>query len=194
MQTEAPALRSEQCETTWHALVPRLLSEHGSTTVAEVGVWRGTLSSRILRECPQVRRLILVDSWTPVYGNDPDHGWMVFGPGTDQHEMDDAYHTVTKKMAGYGPRVMVLKMPSIEGAKTIPDGSLDAVLIDALHTYHACKEDILAWMPKLRTGGIMIGDDLSDWFPGVQVAVEEVLKDQWRCLGQTWWYLKEEDV
>lgn len=188
MQTEAPAIRSEQAVTTWHALVPRLLAEHGSRTVAEVGVWRGELSSRILRNCPAVQRLILVDSWTPVYGHDPERGWMVFGPGTDQTEMDEAYRTVQDRFRHEG-RVCIMKMPSVEGAQAVPDGSLDAVLIDALHTYHACKEDILAWRQKVRPGGVMIGDDLSEWFPGVQEAVEDVFGSDYRALGQTWWTL-----
>lgn len=187
MQTTEAPVHSTYTETTWHALVPRLLSEHGSRSVAEVGVWRGKLSSRILHECPQVNRLTLVDSWSPVYTNDPIHGWMVFGPGTDNAEMDDAYQCVVAKMAPYGPKVKVLRMPSVEGAKHVPDGSLDAVLIDALHTYHACLEDILAWRPKLRPGGIMIGDDYGEWFPGVQIAVEEVFGEKHRVLGQTWW-------
>lgn len=195
MQAEAPAVERLQVETTWHALVPRLLRGHESHMVAEVGVWRGTLSSRILRECVQVRRLILVDAWTVVYGHDPERDqWLVFGPGTTQQEMDEAYQGVMAKMQYYGPRVTVLKMPSLEGAATVPDGSLDAVIIDALHTYHACKEDILAWRPKLRPGGLMIGDDYSEWYPGVQAAVEELFGEQHRVLGQTWWtILKEED-
>lgn len=191
MKTEAPAGNCLAMQTTWHALVPRLLYEHKSKAVCEVGVWRGKLSTRILHECPLVNRLTLVDSWSPVYGNDPDHGWMVFGPGTDNAEMDDAYQCVLTKMASYGPKVNVLRMPSVEGARQIPDGSLDAVIIDALHTYHACKEDILAWWPKLRPGGLMVGDDLGEWFPGVQIAVEEVFDVKYKALGQTWWKIKE---
>jgi len=191
MNAEAPVRNAEQEATTWHALVPRLLREHGSVRVAEIGVWRGTLSGKILRHCATVAHLLLVDSWEPVYGNDPDHGWMVFGPGTDNQEMADAYRTVRETMAPYGERVTVLKAPSREGAQMVPDGSLDAVIIDALHTYHACKEDILAWWPKLRPGGVMIGDDLSEWFPGVQIAVEEVFGAKYKALGQTWWIIKE---
>lgn len=186
MQTAAHVVRAEQDGTTWHALVPRLLQEHGSQTVAEVGVWRGTLSGKILKRCPKVERLLLVDSWSPVYGNDPTHGWMVFGPGTDQREMDDAYQCVTQQFKD-DARVRIVKAPSVEGAAMVPDGSLDAVIIDALHTYHACKQDILTWMPKLRTGGVMIGDDYSEWFPGVQVAVEEIFGDAHKVLDQTWW-------
>lgn len=187
METATDTVRAVQDSTAWHHLVPRLLQDHGSRTVAEIGVWRGELSQIILSECPLVQRLILVDSWTVVYGHDSKRDqWMLFGPGTTQMEMDAAYQTVTNMFLDE-PRISVCRTPSAEASTYAADGSLDAVLIDALHTYHACKEDILAWRPKLRSGGLMIGDDLSDWFPGVQVAVEEIFGHDYRALGQTWW-------
>lgn len=185
-------VKAHEVSTTWHGLVPRLLREHGSKHVAEIGVWRGTLSQKILERCPAVEQLLLVDSWEPVYANDPVHGWLVFGPGTDTKEMADAYRTVQEMAAPYGSRVIVAKLPSVDAAKAIPDQWFDAVLIDALHTYHACKADILAWWPKLRRGGVMIGDDYSEWFPGVQVAVEEVFGAKHCVLDQTWWVVKGE--
>jgi hypothetical protein len=173
---------------TWHDLVPRLINEFQPKRVAEIGVWRGDLSHKILEQCPSVESLLLVDAWEVVYGRSPGDGhWLVFGPGTTNEEMVGAYHTVKDTMAPYGARVTVLKAPSAKAAETIPDGSLDCVLIDALHTYHACKEDILAWAPKLRRGGLMIGDDHSEFFPGVQAAVEEIFGRQHSVLGQTWW-------
>lgn len=179
------------CGTSWHGLVPRLLAEQGAKRVAEIGVWRGTLSGKILDKCPLIEQLILVDSWTPIYGTDPVRGVLVFGPGTDQDEMDDAERTVRTRFAD-DTRVTVIKAASRDGAMLVPNGSLDAVLIDALHTYHACKEDILLWLPKLRPGGVMIGDDYSEWFPGVELAVTEVFGEQHRVLDQTWWVFPDQ--
>lgn len=187
MKSNGQTVRAWRGATTWHGLVPRLLQGHQSERVAEIGVWRGTLSARILRECPHVQQLLLVDSWAPVYANDPVHGWMVYGPGTDQAEMDDAYRCVVQQFASAAPRVEILRLPSVEAAQQIQDGSLDAVLIDALHTANAVMEDIAAWRPKLRPGGIMIGDDLSEFFPGVQVGVEIMLGQAYQVLDQTWW-------
>jgi hypothetical protein len=107
--------------------------------------------------------------------------------------MDEARRFVTKKFAPYG-KVFIYQFKSIEAVKLMTDRSIDAVIIDALHTYHACKEDILAWWPKLRMGGLMVGDDLSDWFPGVKVAVEECFGHDYRALGQTWWKMKTEEA
>lgn len=180
-------------ETAWHHLVPRLLSEHGSRTVAEIGVWRGELSERILAQCPAVKQLLLADPWQVVYGHnlDTDH-WMVFGPGTEQADMDAACAEVHGKF-DTNTRVHIFKMSSIETADLCANDTFDAVIIDALHTYHACKADILAWVPKVRVGGLLIGDDLSDWFPGVKMAVEECFGHDYRALGQTYWKIVTED-
>ena len=189
METATDTGRAVQDAMAWHHLVPRLLREHGTRTVAEIGVWRGELSEKILAECSTVKQFLLVDSWTVVYGrHEQSDRWMVFGPGTTQQEMDEAHRHVRERFNGE-MRVRVVKMASVDAATIVSDRSLDAVIIDALHTYHACKADILAWRPKLRKGGLMIGDDLSEWFPGVQVAVEEIFGHDYRALGQTWWVI-----
>ena len=151
MMLEVCAAGPCQESTTWHGLVPRLLSEHGAKRVAEIGVWRGTLSANILAQCPLVEQLILVDSWTPIYGTDPAKGLLVFGPGTDQTEMDDAERTVRNRFAS-DARIIVHKLASRDGSKMVEDGSLDAVLIDALHTYYACKEEDICFIVSRKKG------------------------------------------
>ena len=43
--------------------------------------------------------------------------------------------------------------------QTFPDESLDFVYLDALHSYRDCMNDLIAWFPKLKAGGLMAGDD-----------------------------------
>ena len=184
-------MRAWHGSTAWHDLVPRLLSEHGSREVAEIGVWQGELSERILRRCLGVHRLWLVDPWRPVYVTLPDERWAVCGPGTNSVEMERALSLVRQRIAPFVDRVTILRLPSVEAAREIADGSLDAVLIDALHFENAVMDDIRAWLPKLRPGGLMVGDDMSDYYPGVKMGVEKVFRDQYRAVGQTWWTTKE---
>ena len=42
------------------------------------------------------------------------------------------------------------------------DASIDFVYIDARHTYDAVMEDLEAWWPKVRPGGIVAGEDYMD--------------------------------
>ena len=62
---------------------------------------------------------------------------------------------------------------SVDAAKLFDDHSLDLVFIDANHTYEHVTEDLAAWYPKIRDGGILSGHDWSDDFPGVEKAVRE---------------------
>ena len=53
--------------------------------------------------------------------------------------------------------------------------SLDLVFIDGDHSYEGCKADIEAWLPKLRSGGVLAGHDYGHKrFPGVKQAVDEM--------------------
>ena len=72
-----------------------------------------------------------------------------------------------------------LKMPSLEAVKQFEDNSLDFVFIDASHEYEDVKADILAWIPKVKPGGILAGHDYyvntTIRLCGVNEAVDECL-------------------
>lgn len=80
-----------------------------------------------------------------------------------------------------------IRMPSIEAATLYSDESLDFVCIDASHDYEDIKADINAWLPKIRPGGILAGDDYL--FPGVYKAVNEAFP-KYRGTSYTWVYRK----
>ena len=76
--------------------------------------------------------------------------------------------------------------PSIEASKLFEDNSLDFVLIDADHSYQAVKEDLRAWVPKVKPGGVIAGDDYaSPTHPGVRRAVDEYF-DNVERVGRNW--------
>ena len=61
---------------------------------------------------------------------------------------------------------------SVAAARRYDDESLDFVFIDAGHTEAEVAADIAAWLPKVRSGGVLAGHDYSDSFPGVVAAVK----------------------
>jgi predicted O-methyltransferase YrrM len=67
-------------------------------------------------------------------------------------------------------------MLSTQAAQRFEDNSIDAVIIDADHQYVSVREDLAAWVPKVKRGGIVAGDDFRNpsW-PGVERAVTRVL-------------------
>jgi predicted O-methyltransferase YrrM len=56
-------------------------------------------------------------------------------------------------------------------AKNFDDDSVDYIMIDGDHCYEAARDDIASWLPKMRSGSIMSGDDYL--WPGVKRACEE---------------------
>jgi len=66
---------------------------------------------------------------------------------------------------------------SAASASSFEDKSLDFVFIDANHEYEFVKKDILAWLPKIKEGGILAGHDYPS-YSGVVQAVDELFGDK----------------
>jgi beta-1,4-mannosyl-glycoprotein beta-1,4-N-acetylglucosaminyltransferase len=78
-----------------------------------------------------------------------------------------------------------IQATSLEASQLYDNDSIDFVFIDAAHDYDNVKADILAWLPKVKPGGIVSGHD---WpHPPVKQAVIECLGlvqtmgDCWYC-------------
>ena len=84
--------------------------------------------------------------------------------------------------------VNCVRASSIEAAKIYKDRSISFIMIDASHAYQDVVDDINAWYPKLKLGGIMSGDDL-DWHE-VKQAVEDCCTN-YKTSSSTWWFRKQ---
>jgi hypothetical protein len=73
-----------------------------------------------------------------------------------------------------------IKKPSVEAAKIYEDDSLDVVFIDACHEYQCVRDDIAAWYPKIKRGGVMAGHDYytDGGWAGVYAAVTQAFPPQ----------------
>lgn len=126
---------------------------------AEVGVLRGYYSERILGRDPA--KLVLIDSWH--LGNHGETG-------------DEIYDSVQKKF-GEDSRVRIVRKRSGAAALDFQDETFDFVYLDADHGFHSVTEDLRAWFPKVKRGGILAGHDYL--YPGgdrtfaVHVAVDQ---------------------
>jgi len=156
---------------------------------AEIGVWRGKTTHHILKQLPQLH-LICVDPYK-VYDHFKNHHDM--GKYESQVEFsalaESLKYDLIKK---YGKRVIWYQKESLEVAPLIKDGSLDFVFVDANYGYKYVKEDILAWLPKIRSGGIMIGHNITskkDNTGSVKQAVEETIGKDYRVREGRWYYV-----
>jgi predicted O-methyltransferase YrrM len=111
----------------------------------EVGVYNGEFSRMIL-DGSKVERLYSVDPWLMNNGR----------PMTDNFTM------AREALLGYGDRSVIVVAKSLTVSTIFGDETLDFVYIDADHSFEGCSDDIRAWFPKVRPGGILSGDDYVD--------------------------------
>jgi len=157
----------------------------------EVGVWKGELSWRLLKALPHTI-LHLVDPYQ-VY----DDKYI----GTEQERIDRARELALAAVRPYEEQAIWIPMESSLAVETIEDGSLDFVFIDACHSYEFVRQDIRAWYPKVRAGGIVSGHDYNGRGDrrgvfGVKRAVDEwaaeIGIDIHVAPQLVWWTKKEE--
>jgi hypothetical protein len=131
----------------WDGL-PLLFKDLGFKNGAEIGVEEGKYSERLFELIPGLS-LYSVDAWK-AYGGYRDH--------VDQELLDKFYETTMNRLSKYDDSTVVCGF-STDVANYIEDGSLDFVYIDANHDFLHCTQDIAAWSPKVRKGGIVAGHD-----------------------------------
>ena len=158
------------------------IAEPGSHFV-EVGAWRGRSAAFMAVEIANSNKDIIfdvVDTWK----------------GSEEHQSDIVilqdilYSEFLTNMKSVEAYYNPLRMTSLEASKIYPDNSLSFVLLDASHDYDSVKEDIKAWLPKVKSGGILAGDDYHSAWLGVVKAVHELLPGFILDNETTWIYKK----
>jgi predicted O-methyltransferase YrrM len=125
---------------------------------AEIGVFDGRFSEVICETIPGVE-LFCIDSW-------------------EIGKIFPKKKIAVERLSKY-PNVTIMHNTSLDAVKVINDRSLDFVFIDGEHSYPSVKEDIEAWTPKIKIGGIVSGHDFyktRTGNTGVIDAVEEYTK------------------
>jgi Methyltransferase domain len=91
---------------------------------------------------------------------------------------------------GYGDSIALIVTDSVTAATFFADESIDWVHLDARHDDRSLKADIAAWLPKIRAGGWLSGDDYDETkWPEVVNVVNVLLPEarpwsthQWRWM------------
>ena len=83
-------------------------------------------------------------------------------------------------------RITIIKGRSLAEINQVPDNSMDFIFHDSDHSYPFVKNEILAYLPKLKIGGYSIGDD-HNWTP-VAKSVQEAFGKKYQVTGKDVWY------
>lgn len=158
---------------------------------AEIGVWEGGFSEKICRANPRLQ-LICVDPWAPQKG--------YLEVKNDSARMDAAYASAQQRLQPYD--CTFLRMTSLEAAAKVPDNSLDWIYIDANHLREHVLADLDAWIPKVKSAGIIAGHDYfenpSKPFIQVKAAIDQYTHEHhienWFVLASekspSWYWVK----
>lgn len=148
-------------------------------TLYEIGVKQGMLTEQLLIACPL--RLVVrgVDRWAPA-GVDDDYR-TIGDPAAcaPQDEHTAWFHEAQDRTCAFGNgRVQLIQADSLDAAGFVGAGTLSGVYLDADHSYAGRLADLLAWAPKVESGGIVAGGLWNSRYGGdcCERAVREYLR------------------
>jgi hypothetical protein len=122
---------------------------------AEIGVQRG-MYSRAFLDRWHGKRLHLIDPWRHF-----SDGYLDIGNVSDA-EHEACLQAAKENLAPHAHRYQMHRKCSLEAVTEFADESLDFVYIDANHSFQGALEDMRAWFPKVRPGGVLAGHDYLD--------------------------------
>lgn len=146
----------------------------GFQTGAEIGVRQAAFSLALCEGIPGLT-LLCVDPWVHYPANPRMYS-------QDRH--DTNYLVAQHRLQPY--KATLVRATSMEAVPDVALCSLDFVYIDGNHGYPYVKEDLAAWSDRVRSGGIVSGDDYDA--PGVRRALEEFVTQA----GITAWWITDD--
>ncbi|MHA2344799.1 MAG: class I SAM-dependent methyltransferase, partial [Candidatus Hodarchaeales archaeon] len=146
-----------------------LMVKNNYKIMAEIGVFKSNTLKRIVKldKANYIKEYWAIDVW----GYTPTSPYIL----RDKEAWDKLYKRACSFMMIY-KSLRVMRMKSVEAAKVFKkrDKYLDLVFIDADHSKEEVLNDIKAWLPLVRKGGIICGHDYpSNRWRGVKAAVDE---------------------
>lgn len=126
-------------------LIPKLVEEFLPETYLEIGVNEGKSLMCAIKPPSSIRRLILSDDWNKTYG----------GTGRLTHS-----HIESLLKGVFHGEVVWLDGNSKVTVPTLEKNTIDMALVDGDHSAEGCRRDMESVLPLLKSGGIMIVDDL----------------------------------
>ena len=141
-----------------------LVEQHHPIVCVELGTWLGASAIPVARS---IRRwggtLTCVDTW----GGAPDGGPSILQPWmliTCARNM---------KQAGVSGNIRLIPTTTADAALWWTE-PIDYLYVDADHSYEGVMADLYAWVPHVKPGGLILGDDYgSEIYPGVKQAWDE---------------------
>lgn len=151
----------------YYGIFSKIIRENNFKRCAEVGIGYGFHAREIL-DNTNCELLYLIDPMQ-YYANDAFATDVINFGGFEKLVKNIKIH-----LAKHENNYVWFRKPSITISNNeIVDGSLDAVFVDADHSYDAVSKDLPFWYKKLKMNGWLLGDDYDSCWPETKKAVDD---------------------
>lgn len=187
------------------AALEKIVGEHvasiplgNKVDVVELGAWVGKSAMAIAGAMPLgVDYLIhCVDQWAFPKG---DHLWMTKPMADacmrrveagDQDPIFSQFRKNVEPLINRGRLHYYRNTTDDQAKQWNGDSFIDIIYIDADHSCEAVTQDLTDWVPKVKAGGLIIGDDYRA-FESVREAVDKFFPNGVKTLGNLWYVTKD---
>lgn len=118
----------------------------------EIGVFEGVFSKQI-QDIINPSKLYMIDLFNGLCSSGNEDGNFVVHRDLNQVYTNLKYYVQDK------PNLILIKGNSVDILRSFEDNSIDMIYIDGDHSYEGCKKDLEASLPKIRSGGWIMGHD-----------------------------------
>lgn len=188
-------LQSELRPLTVRTGLGQFLNSRGLTGKAvEVGTLYGNYAKEILATW-KGERLYCMDPWQ-------NQDEKVYFDGANKADMEHIFRSASLAI-GTNTRCTMMRCLSLTGVGCFKDGELDAVYLDGNHAVGAVRDDIQAWWPKVKIGGVLGGHDFftrydhetnSDALTAVMELADALGVMPHVTWCTSWWFLKTKEL
>jgi hypothetical protein len=142
--------------------IDQILSGMSNIAWIEIGVWKGE-GARHALEHYDIDKMYLIDPYVPL-----PYLKHYFGTESIVNASKEEAHL---RMEPYKDKVVFMEDFSENVCDEIPDNSCSVLFIDGNHSYESVLLDLKNFIPKVKPGGLIIGDDFNE--EGVKKAIVE---------------------
>lgn len=155
-----------------YAMILECVPRHGC--FVELGAWKGKSTLFVAEWMLENRRTDIRFTTVDTFAGPDDHALpeelAAYAPFACQ-DIGGIFEANTRS---HRDLIRVLHCRSDHAAVFFADQEVDALFIDAGHSYESVRRDLSAWRAKIKPNGIIAGHDYGAW-PGVGRAVRDTL-------------------
>jgi len=172
-------MRPQELE--WLFNMARMLAP--KSTWLEVGTWKGKSYSAVALGMAEGSTVIGVDTFKGTENKLETACREATLPGDRIFTAFQAQRDFVQELVP-GVNLEWIRGDSVEAAELVEDQSLDVCFIDGDHRFDPFMEDLRAWNPKVKRGGVLCGHDYTN--PEIRMGLSEIGIQVKRGAGSIW--------